>query len=144
MPAISCEVKVLSQKIMAENIRLLTVTWPIHDKTPKAGQFFMLRCWPVDVAPLLSRPISVHRFDPVTATLEFFVRSKGQGDGASGGSQRRRQAKPGRTFWKRFPGGKPQWQDRRCGWRYRYRTLVPTGLRAGRKGLSARPLPGVP
>ena len=79
MPAISCEVKVLSQKVVAKNIRLLTVTWPIHEKTPKAGQFFMLRCWPVDAAPLLSRPISVHRFDPVTATLEFLYEVKGKG-----------------------------------------------------------------
>lgn len=79
MPAISCDVKVLAQETVAENIRLLTVNWPVREVSPKAGQFFMLRCWPVDMAPLLSRPISVHRFDPVSATLEFLYEVKGKG-----------------------------------------------------------------
>ena len=79
MPAISCNVKVLEHKTVAENIRLLTVTWPLRDVQPKAGQFFMLRCWPMDAAPLLSRPISVHRFDPVSATLVFLYEVKGIG-----------------------------------------------------------------
>ena len=31
-------------------------------RKPKAGQFYMLRAWAADEAPLLSRPISLHSF----------------------------------------------------------------------------------
>lgn len=79
MPAINCEVKVLEQQVVNQSIRCLTVTWPVRDRQPKAGQFFMLRCWPVNAAPLLSRPISVHRFDAASATLEFLYEIKGSG-----------------------------------------------------------------
>lgn len=79
MPATACDVKVLAQEALAGNIRLLTTSWPRRDKTPRAGQFFMLRCWPAGAAPLLSRPISVHNYDPLTGTLQFLYEIKGQG-----------------------------------------------------------------
>lgn len=79
MPATACEVKVLAQEAPAENIRLLTTSWPRRDKAPRAGQFFMLRCWPIDAAPLLSRPISLHSYDPLTGTVQFLYEIKGQG-----------------------------------------------------------------
>ena len=63
MPVIACDVKVLEHQRLTDTIRLMTVSWPRRDKAPKAGQFFMLRCWPADVAPVLSRPISVHSYD---------------------------------------------------------------------------------
>ena len=71
MPATACEVKVLAHEAPAEHIRLMTTSWPRRDKAPRAGQFFMLRCWPIDAAPLLSRPISLHSYDPLTGTVQF-------------------------------------------------------------------------
>lgn len=81
MPATVCDVKVLAHEAPAENIRLLTVSWPRRDKLPHAGQFFMLRCWPTQAPPLLSRPISVHCYDPLTGTLQFLYEIKGPGTG---------------------------------------------------------------
>ncbi len=79
MPVIACDVKVLEHQRLTDTIRLMTVSWPRRDKAPKAGQFFMLRCWPADVAPVLSRPISVHSYDPELATLEFLYEVRGKG-----------------------------------------------------------------
>ncbi|HJA26255.1 MAG TPA: dihydroorotate dehydrogenase electron transfer subunit [Candidatus Fournierella merdigallinarum] len=79
MPATACEVRVLAHSAAAPGIRLLTVAWPRADKAPHAGQFFMLRCWPDTAAPLLSRPISVHRWDESTGALEFLYEVRGQG-----------------------------------------------------------------
>ena len=77
MPAIACDVKVLDHQRLTDTIRLMTVSWPQRDKAPKAGQFFMLRCWPADVAPVLSRPISVHSYDPELAVVEFLYEVRG-------------------------------------------------------------------
>ena len=79
MPATACEVKVLAHEAPAEHIRLMTPSWPRRDKAPRAGQFFMLRCWPIDAAPLLSRPISLHSYDPLTGTVQFLYEIKGPG-----------------------------------------------------------------
>ena len=79
MPVIACDVKVLEHQRLTDTIRLMTVSWPRRDKAPKAGQFFMLRCWPADVAPVLSRPISVHSYDPELATLDFLYEVRGKG-----------------------------------------------------------------
>ena len=81
MPATACDVKVLAHEAPAENIRLMTTSWPRRDLAPRAGQFFMLRCWPIDAAPLLSRPLSVHSYDPLTGTLQFLYEVKGRGTG---------------------------------------------------------------
>ena len=79
MPAIACDVKVLDHQRLTDTICLMTVSWPQRDKAPKAGQFFMLRCWPADVAPVLSRPISVHSYDPELAVVEFLYEVRGKG-----------------------------------------------------------------
>ena len=81
MPVIACDVKVLEHQRLTDTIRLMTVSWPRRDKAPKAGQFFMLRCWPADVAPVLSRPISVHSYDPELA--KSLLAEAGYADGFS-------------------------------------------------------------
>ena len=79
MPATCCDVTVIRHEPLTAGIWLLTTNWPRRDKAPKAGQFFMLRCWPADAAPLLSRPISVHNYDERTATVEFLYEVRGKG-----------------------------------------------------------------
>ena len=44
-----------------------------------AGQFFTLRAWGADEAPFLSRPISVHKWDAETQTVEFLYAVVGEG-----------------------------------------------------------------
>ena len=44
-----------------------------------AGQFFTLRAWGADEAPFLSRPISVHRWNPDSSTIEFLYQVVGEG-----------------------------------------------------------------
>ncbi len=46
---------------------------------PHAGQFFTLRAWGADEAPFLSRPISVHRWNPDSSTIEFLYQVVGEG-----------------------------------------------------------------
>ena len=46
---------------------------------PHAGQFFTLRAWGADEAPFLSRPISVHKWDAETQTVEFLYAVVGEG-----------------------------------------------------------------
>lgn len=79
MPAICCDVTVLEHLALNDTIRLMTVGWPHRHQAPKAGQFFMLRCWPADQAPVLSRPISVHRYDATAGTLQFLYEVRGTG-----------------------------------------------------------------
>ncbi len=79
MPAIACDVTVLEHQRLTDTIRLMTVNWPRRDMPPKAGQFFMLRCWPADVAPVLSRPISLHSYDPAMGTVQFLYEVRGKG-----------------------------------------------------------------
>ena len=74
MRAACCEATVLRNEVIAPDIRLLTVVWPDRDHAPHAGQFFTLRSWGADEAPFLSRPISVHRWNPDSSTIEFCIR----------------------------------------------------------------------
>ena len=69
MRAACCEATVLRNEVIAPDIRLLTVVWPDRDHAPHAGQFFTLRSWGADEAPFLSRPISVHRWNPDSIIL---------------------------------------------------------------------------
>ena len=68
-----------SNEVIAPDIRLLTVVWPDRDHAPHAGQFFTLRSWGADEAPFLSRPISVHRWNPDSSTIEFLYQVVGEG-----------------------------------------------------------------
>lgn len=79
MRAVCCEATVLGHETVAQDIRLLTVRWPDRDHAPHAGQFFTLRSWAAEEAPFLSRPISVHCWDPETQTLGFLYQVVGQG-----------------------------------------------------------------
>ena len=79
MPAQNFEARVLRQEQAASSIRLLTVEWNASLHAPKAGQFYMLRAWRAEEAPLLSRPISVHSFDARAGELQFLYEIKGPG-----------------------------------------------------------------
>ena len=79
MRAANCEVVVLRNEKQAENILLLTALWDASTPAPKAGQFYMLRAWGADEAPLLSRPISLHSFDPELREISFLYEVKGTG-----------------------------------------------------------------
>lgn len=79
MPALHCNVTVLEHTTIAESIHRMKTTWPGRTALPRAGQFFMLRAWAADEAPLLSRPISVHSYDARTATVEFLYEVRGLG-----------------------------------------------------------------
>ena len=79
MRAACCEATVLRNEVIAPDIRLLTVVWPDRDHAPHAGQFFTLRSWGADEAPFLSRPISVHRWNPDSSTIEFLYQVVGEG-----------------------------------------------------------------
>ena len=79
MSAISCNLTVLQQEIVAPDIRRLTVQWQDPRHEPHAGQFYMLRAWAADATPILSRPISVNDFDNQTGALTFLYQLKGEG-----------------------------------------------------------------
>ena len=79
MRAACCEATVLRNEVIAPDIRLLTVVWPDRDHAPHAGQFFTLRSWGADEATFLSRPISVHRWNPDSSTIEFLYQVVGEG-----------------------------------------------------------------
>jgi dihydroorotate dehydrogenase electron transfer subunit len=79
MRAVCCEAAVLSHEYVQADIRLLRVRWPDADHAPHAGQFFTLRSWGAGEAPLLSRPISVHKWEPETRTVEFLYQLLGEG-----------------------------------------------------------------
>ena len=78
MRAACCEATVLRNEVIAPDIRLLTVVWPDRDHAPHAGQFFTLRSWGADEPPFLSRPISVHRWNPDSSTIEFLYQVVGE------------------------------------------------------------------
>ena len=69
----------MGQEALAPDIRKLAVAWQQAGYQPRAGQFFMLRAWPANGTPVLSRPISVHDFDAATGTLTFLYQIKGEG-----------------------------------------------------------------
>ena len=79
MRAACCEATVLRHEVIADDIRLLTALWPDREHAPHAGQFFTLRAWGADEAPFLSRPISVHKWDAETRTVEFLYAVVGEG-----------------------------------------------------------------
>ena len=79
MRAACCEATVLSHEVVAGDIRLLRALWPDREHLPHAGQFFTLRAWGADEAPFLSRPISVHKWEPETQTIEFLYQVIGEG-----------------------------------------------------------------
>lgn len=79
MNAVCCEAFVLRNEVIAPDIRLLTVVWPDKAHSPHAGQFFTLRSWGIDEAPFLSRPISVHRWNADSRTIEFLYQVIGEG-----------------------------------------------------------------
>ena len=81
MSATNCKVGVLAQETLAADIRRLTVSWEDQrpEFMPHAGQFYMLRCWAADEAPVLSRPISVHDASTEHDTITFLYQVKGEG-----------------------------------------------------------------
>ncbi len=79
MRAQSCDAPVLENSVAASDIRLMRVRLPEDQPLPKAGMFYMLRAWAADEPPLLSRPISVHRWDEASRELEFLYQVKGKG-----------------------------------------------------------------
>ena len=83
MRAACCEATVLRHEVIADDIRLLTALWPDREHAPHAGQFFTLRAWGADEAPFLSRPISVHKWDAETQTVEFLYAVGGGGIGTA-------------------------------------------------------------
>ena len=76
MNATSCNLTVLRQETVAEDIMRLTVQWQDRSREPHAGQFYMLRAWAADATPILSRPISVDDFDNQTGALTFLYQVK--------------------------------------------------------------------
>ena len=79
MPVQNCEAVVLANERQAQDICLLTAGLPAGAAAPRAGQFYMLRSWGADEAPLLSRPISVHAYDAGARTVSFLYQVKGTG-----------------------------------------------------------------
>lgn len=58
MRAACCEATVLSHESILPDIRLLRALWPDREHAPHAGQFFTLRAWGADEAPL---PVPPHQ-----------------------------------------------------------------------------------
>ena len=79
MHAVNCDCKVLENVYLNDTICMLKAEWTDKEHAPKAGQFYMLRCWRQDEAPLLSRPISVHEWDETTGTITFLYEVRGEG-----------------------------------------------------------------
>jgi dihydroorotate dehydrogenase electron transfer subunit len=79
MRAVNYDARVLANEPQSHNIFLLTVHWDTASPRPAPGQFYMLRAWAADEAPLLSRPISLHTFDAENAELTFLYEVKGIG-----------------------------------------------------------------
>lgn len=71
MRAACCEATVLCHEVIADDIRLLTALWPDASMPPTRGSSSPLRAWGADEAPFPSRPISVHKWDAETQTVEF-------------------------------------------------------------------------
>ncbi len=79
MPAQNFEARVLRNERQADGIFLMEVSLPDGARLPRAGQFYMLRAWKADEAPLLSRPISVFCCDPERRSVSFLYQVKGTG-----------------------------------------------------------------
>ena len=100
MNATSCNLTVLRQETVAEDIMRLTVQWQDRSREPHAGQFYMLRAWKAEEAPLLSRPISVHRFDREKKEISFLYEVRGTG------TQKLAALRPGDTVALTGPSGR--------------------------------------
>ncbi|MEG0338759.1 MAG: dihydroorotate dehydrogenase electron transfer subunit [Oscillospiraceae bacterium] len=71
--------KILSNAQLADNIYLMCVALQSNAALPSAGQFYMLRNWGADEAPILSRPISVHDVDTDKRCIYFLYEARGIG-----------------------------------------------------------------
>ena len=94
MSAVKFQAEVVENVQIAPDICRMAVRWPSGEglPAPRAGQFFMLRAWGFDETPMLSRPISVHDYDPCGGTLSFLYQVKGEG------TQRLRAVQQGQTL----------------------------------------------
>ena len=63
VPAQNLAAAVTEQLELQADIRLLTVLLPAGALEPRAGQFYMLRAWRADEAPLLSRHLRAPQGD---------------------------------------------------------------------------------
>ena len=79
---------------------LLTARWDETTPAPACGQFYMLRAWKAEEAPLLSRPISVHRFDREKKEISFLYEVRGTG------TQKLAALRPGDTVALTGPSGR--------------------------------------
>ncbi|MEG2435310.1 MAG: dihydroorotate dehydrogenase electron transfer subunit [Ruthenibacterium sp.] len=79
MPAANFNATVLENTPLGDSIFLLRAAYNAIAPAPCAGQFFMLRAWKADEAPLLSRPISVHDYDAKKGEITFLYEQRGLG-----------------------------------------------------------------
>ena len=86
MPATACEGKgPRPMKPWRENIRLMTTLWAPARPLRPGGQFYAARLGRRR-APLLSRPISLHSYDPTDRHDPFPVRGQGARHLEAGGA----------------------------------------------------------
>ena len=100
MPAANYNAAVLANGAAGENVMLLTARWDETTPAPACGQFYMLRAWKAEEAPLLSRPISVHRFDREKKEISFLYEVRGTG------TQKLAALRPGDTVALTGPSGR--------------------------------------
>lgn len=100
MPAANYNATVLANGAAGENVMLLTARWDETTPAPACGQFYMLRAWKAEEAPLLSRPISVHRFDREKKEISFLYEVRGTG------TQKLAALRPGDTVALTGPSGR--------------------------------------
>ncbi len=99
MRAACCEATVLRHEQVSSDVYLLRALWPDAAHAPHAGQFFTLRSWGAEEAPFLSRPISVHKWEPENLAVEFLYQAIGEG------TRRLTQLQQGDTFQLTGPMG---------------------------------------
>ena len=100
MPAANYNAAVLANGAAGENVMLLTARWDETTPAPAGGQVYMLRAWKAEEAPLLSRPISVHRFDREKKEISFLYEVRGTG------TQKLAALRPGDTVALTGPSGR--------------------------------------
>ena len=79
MHAANFNATVLENVALGDSIFRLRAAYDTVAPAPCAGQFFMLRAWRADEAPLLSRPISVHDYDAKLGEITFLYEQRGLG-----------------------------------------------------------------
>lgn len=77
MHAANYKATVQANELQRQTVKMLRVTWDETTPPPIAGQFYMLRAWNANEAPILSRPISVHMFK--NNEIFFLYEIKGTG-----------------------------------------------------------------